>query len=92
MVRNGVNIFFQGHDHVFVHQELDGVVYQTLPQPANPNYNLDNEAAYRSGKKLPNSGHLRVTVDPVAGITVAYVRSYLEKPDEVAYSYTVKGR
>lgn len=92
MVRNGVNIFFQGHDHVFVHQELDGVVYQTLPQPANPNYNLDNEDAYRSGTKLPNSGHLRVMVDPVAGITVSYLRSYLEKPDEVAYSYTVRAR
>ena len=89
MVDNNVTIFFQGHDHVFVKQELDGVIYQTLPEPANPNYSWENEDAYKSGDKFPNSGHVRVTVSPDS-VTVEYVRSYLEKPDEVAFSYTVK--
>lgn len=89
MAENHVTIFFQGHDHIFAHQQLDGVVYQTLPEPANPNYTYENNDAYKSGDKFPNSGHVRVTVSP-NGVTVDYVRSYLDKPDEVAFSYTVK--
>jgi len=89
MVDNRVTIFFQGHDHIFVHQELNGVIYQTLPVPADPNYALDNADAYKTGDKLPNSGHVRVTVSP-NGVTVKYIRSYLNKADEIAFTYTVK--
>jgi hypothetical protein len=88
MVDNHVTIFFQGHDHIFARQELDGVIYQTLPEPANPFYSWENEDAYTSGDKFPNSGHVRVTVSPDS-VTVDYVRSYLDKPDEVAFSYSV---
>lgn len=96
MVANKVKIFFQGHDHIWVRQQLDGVIYQTLPQPADPNYAFDNEDAYKSGDKLPNSGYARVTVSP-AEVRVEYVRLYLpadEGPGKtsgtVAFSYTVK--
>lgn len=95
MARNGVSVFFQGHDHIFVKQELDGVVYQTLPLPADPYATLYNRDAYRSGDALPGSGRLRVTVSPEKA-QVAYVRSCLprsatpEHPDgEVAYQYEV---
>jgi hypothetical protein len=89
MVDTGITIFFQGHDHLFVRQELDGVIYQSLPVPADPNYALDNAEAYKTGDKFPASGHVRVTVSP-NGVTVDYIRSYLDKPDEVAFTYTVK--
>jgi hypothetical protein len=89
MAENHVTIFFQGHDHIFVKQELDGVIYQSLPEPANPFYSWENETAYKTGDKFPNSGRVRVRVSP-EGVTVDYVRSYLDKPDEVAFSYTVK--
>jgi hypothetical protein len=89
MADTHVNIFFQGHDHIFVKQELYGVIYQTLPTPADPNYAFDNADAYKTGDKFPASGHVRVTVSP-DGVTVDYVRSYLDQPDEVAFSYTVK--
>jgi hypothetical protein len=88
MADTHVTIFFQGHDHIFVHQELDGVIYQTLPEPADPNYALLNSDYYQSGDKLPNSGHIRVTVSP-DGVTVDYVRSYLAKPDELAFTYHI---
>lgn len=87
-VRTGVTIFFQGHDHLFARQELDRVVYQTLPEPANPFYTVENSQAYQSGVLLPNSGHLRVTVSP-SEVVVSYVRSYVDRPDEVAYVYRV---
>jgi hypothetical protein len=89
MADTHVTIFFQGHDHIFVKQEFDGVIYQTLPTPADPNYAFDNAEAYKTGDKFPASGHVRVGVSP-DGVTVDYVRSYLDKPDEVAFTYTVK--
>ncbi len=96
MVANKVKIFFQGHDHIWVRQQLDGVTYQTLPQPADPNYAFDNEDAYQSGDKFPNSGYTRVTVAP-GGVKVEYVRMYLPADEgagktsgSVAFSYTLQ--
>jgi hypothetical protein len=95
MAKNGVSIFFQGHDHVFAQQQLDGVVYQSLPQPADPSHTLYNKEFYRSGDVLPNSGRVRVTVSSEK-VRVEYVRSYLlhdqteERHDgDVAFSYEI---
>jgi hypothetical protein len=89
MVDSGVTIFFQGHDHIFARQVLDGVIYQTLPEPANPFYSLENSDAYLSGDVFPNSGRVRVNVSGT-GVLVEYLYSYINKPDELAFSYTVK--
>jgi hypothetical protein len=96
MVKTNVTAFFFGHDHLFVHQEKDGVVYQSVPNPADNTYTAFNSDAYKTGDKLPNSGHLRVTVSP-ANVTVEYVRSWLPGDEkdghlngEVAFSYTIK--
>lgn len=93
---NDVTIFFQGHDHIWVRQSLDGVTYQTLSEPADPNYSLFNDNAYLTGVKFPNTGYTRVNVSP-AGVKVDYVRTYLPKDEtggkasgEVAYSYVVQ--
>ena len=95
MAANKVTIFFQGHDHVWVHQQLDGVTYQTLSEPADPNYSLFNSDAYKSGDKFPNTGYTRVQVSP-SGVTVDYVRTYLPKDEgagktngTTAFSYTI---
>ena len=95
-VANKVTIFFQGHDHIWAHQQLDGVTYQALGSPANPNYSLFNSDAYATGERFPDSGYTRVTVAPT-GVKVEYVRTYLpadERPGTekvngtVAFSYT----
>ena len=95
MVKHGVTIFFQGHDHLFARQEKDGVVYQETPNPADQDYSVYNREAYRSGDILPNSGYLRVTVSP-SQVKVDYVRSFPPKDETadrkngaVAFSYTV---
>lgn len=36
LVENGVDFVFKGHDHIYVKQERDGIIYQTLPQPSHP--------------------------------------------------------
>lgn len=97
-VDNGVNIFFQGHDHVFAHEVLDSVTYQAVPMAADSTYEigmLANADAYVSDT-LDGTGHIRVTVSSNC-VTVDYVRAYLPADTvgglhhngEVAFSYTV---
>lgn len=96
-VDNKVDIFFQGHDHVFSHEVLDGVTYQALPMPSDSTYQigiLANGAAYTSDV-LGGTGHLRVTVSP-SGVKVDFVQAYLPSDEngqqtnrKVAFSYTV---
>lgn len=96
MVTNKVSVFFQGHDHIWVKQALDGVIYQTLPEPADPNYSLFNNDAFLTGDKFPNTGYTRVTVAPT-NVKIDYVRTYLpadEGPDQIngatAFSYVIR--
>jgi len=98
MVKSGVTIFFQGHDHLYARQDLDGVVYQSCPNPADPTYTAFNRDAYKSGTVLPNSGHLRVTVAPDT-VCVDYVRAFLPADETggrtnaaVASSYLIQRR
>ncbi|MCE5228220.1 metallophosphoesterase [bacterium] len=84
MAKNGVTIFFQGHDHIFARQQLDGVVYQTLPLPADPKATLYNADAF-AGDKLPGPGRVRVTVAPEK-VSVDYVRT---ETGQIAFHYDV---
>jgi predicted phosphodiesterase len=98
LVQNHVNAVFHGHDHLFIKQELDGIIYQEVPQPSASRANTTDSAAeygYLSGDVLGSPGHLRVTVGPQQ-VTVEYVRSYLpqdeksgQKNGQVDYSYTI---
>jgi hypothetical protein len=86
LVDNDVSAVFHGHDHVFVKQELDGIIYQELPQPSNSEYNKTSLAAdygYLSGDVLGSSGHLRVDVSPLQ-VTVDYVRAYLKEDENIS--------
>ena len=98
LVTYGVNILFQGHDHLFAKEVLDNVIYQEVPMAADSTYEkgmLANASAY-TADTLAGSGHLRVTVNP-ACVKVEYVMSYLPKDtlsgknhnDSVAFSYIV---
>jgi len=95
---NGVNIFFQGHDHVFAHEILDNVTYQALPMAADSTYEigmLANADAYVSDT-VDGTGHLKVTVSPNC-VQVDYIKAFLPADTidginhnrEVAFSYTI---
>ena len=98
LVQNKVNAVFHGHDHLFVKQELDGIVYQEVPQPSTARYDSTTNAkeyGYVSGDVLGGPGHLRVTVSP-SNVKVEYVRSYLPKDEDaqrkngqVDYTYII---
>ena len=88
LVQNHVSIVFHGHDHLYAKQDLDGIVYQEVPQPGYPGNGKPPRSAaeygYKSGVILGSSGHLRIAV--IAGqATVDYVRS----DRSVVHSYTI---
>ena len=66
LVRHGVTAVFHGHDHLFAEQEVDGILYQELPQPAHPRPNARNAAeyGYTGGTVFGLSGIMRVRVSP----------------------------
>ncbi len=101
MMAHGVSAFFHGHDHQFVHEKIDGIVYQLVPSPGMTGYGFDlydvssfvqTTPPYGLGN-LPSAGHLRVTVSPTQA-TVEYVRSAITGDTgvtngQVAYAYTI---
>lgn len=95
MVKNKVSIFFQGHDHIFVTQERDGLIYQSMPNPADDTFSMFNDSAYKSGTKAPNSGHVRVTVSSSSAkvdyFLAARSQDSSRKNRQVAHSYEIKG-
>ncbi len=97
-VDNGVNIFFQGHDHLFAHEVLDGVTYQEVPMPSDSTYEigmLANADAYLSDT-IGGTGHIKVTVTSSC-VKVDFIRAYLPADTlsgahhngEIAFSYTI---
>jgi hypothetical protein len=97
-VKYGVTMFFQGHDHLYVRQELDGVVYQEVPQPATQGgdpQRMAGEYRYLSGVILGSPGHLEVTVGD-AGVKVDYLHTGAGADDpseyangDVVHTYTI---
>lgn len=78
MVNNGVNLYLQGHDHVYAKEELDGIIYQTMPMPSDSTFNLGyiaNGGAFNE-VVLDGTGHLRFEVDEDC-IKVDYVKAFL---------------
>ena len=86
MVQNKVNIFFQGHDHLFATEQRDGLVYQEVGMPSDSTYMigyLANADAYK-GVVFSGTGHMRVTVSPDS-TTVEYVSAYLPRDTNAAH-------
>jgi hypothetical protein len=103
MKEEGVDIFFRGHDHTFVHEKLDGVVYQTCPIPIDRKYSRGffEPRFFTTGEQANNMGHLRVAVSSDS-VRVDYVRSVLPEDEplrengievrngSVSYTYTLR--
>ena len=100
LVAHNATIYFHGHDHLYVKQDLDGIVYQEGPVPARSGlYDATNSARnfnYNHGTVLGGSGYLRVRVSPEE-VNVDYVQTYLPSEEDethrdgmVADSYTIK--
>ncbi len=98
LLRHHVAVVFKAHDNFFARQDLDGIVYQMVPQPsfAGTDRIRDQENyGYKKGTFLGNAGHIRVTVSPEK-VRVEYVRAHLpqeatkDHPNgEIIFAYDV---
>lgn len=79
LVRRGGGVaVFHGHDHLYAHQERDGIVYQLVPQPGHSRFDQTRSAAeygYKSGVIQGAAGILRIAVGPERAVS-EYVRAY----------------
>jgi hypothetical protein len=98
MLANGVSAYFHGHDHQYVYETRDGIVYQEVPSPSlvvdgfNGIYTEGDYGDFKTIKRiLYNSGHLKITVTPEEA-TVQYVRSGGKgaSPGDISYTYTIE--
>ena len=102
LVANNATIYFHGHDHLYVKQDLDGLVYQEGPVPARiGKYDATTAAKdynYTHGTVVGGSGYLRVRVSP-DDVRVDFVQTYLPSEEDATHkdgmigdSYTIKAR
>ncbi|MBL8173188.1 MAG: metallophosphoesterase family protein [Bryobacterales bacterium] len=99
LVKHKVSIVFHGHDHMFAREELDGVVYQLVPQPGQQRAGAPRNAkdyGYVHGPVLGGAGYVRVEVAQDEAI-VDYVLSLLpqaeaanRKNGAASYSYRIR--
>jgi hypothetical protein len=93
MIDNGVSAYFHGHDHQYVYEKCDGIVYQEVPSPSMTGsgfagiYTEGDHGTYNTIKMLPSPGHLRISVTPSLA-TVDYISSS-STAGTVNYSYTI---
>ncbi|TWU50642.1 PhoD-like phosphatase [Rubripirellula tenax] len=99
LVEHDVDVVFHGHDHMFIKQDLDGIVYQLVPQPGHPRSGTKSakEYGYLSGDIQGSSGHVRIRVNGDSA-RVDYVRAFLpaaergsQRNGDVSYSYMLNG-
>jgi uncharacterized repeat protein (TIGR02543 family) len=92
-VAYGVSAYFHGHDHQYVYETRDGVVYQEVPSPSMSGLGFDGiyyegtYADYATVRRLASPGHLRVTIGP-AQATVDYI-SASSTSGTVNYTYNI---
>lgn len=98
-LKNHVSAVFHGHDHLYVQEEADGIVYQEVPQPGHPNGHTRSAVDYRyQGEVRPASGHLRVTVGPEEAqveyvfTTVPGVTASQDENASIQHAYRIKPR
>ena len=93
-VQYKVSAVIHGHDHVFVKQIMDGIIYQVLPQPGSQRYGNTNSATeygYKSGTIMNAPGYLRVTVKGNTA-KVDYLQTSIDtehKNGEILHSYQI---
>ena len=81
----GVQIFFHGHDHVFVDEVVDGVHY-TMPGSCGAPWKFGRDiTGYR--RHWADSGHGRLTVRPDRATT-----EFVNQAGQVIHEFTVLPR
>jgi hypothetical protein len=94
LVKHKVNAVFHGHDHFFAKQELDGIIYQLVPQPSSTKYgnnNLSKEYGYTKGWMMNAPGYMRIKVEADKAI-LEYIQTSIDNKHmnkEILFSYSI---
>lgn len=92
LVDNNVTAVFHGHDHFYGKQNLDGIIYQLVPQPGTPGNSVYDAAqySYKDGVFLPSAGHLRVVVSD-SKVVVEYIKTSIQNSENknIPDAYTI---
>jgi hypothetical protein len=91
LVKYNVSAVFHGHDHFYAEQEVDGIIYQMVPQPgaAGNSINSAAEYGYASGVLLPAPGYVRVVLES-GKATVEYVMTGANGKFSIPNVYTIQ--
>lgn len=90
--KNGVSAVFHGHDHVYAHQEYDGITYQCVPQPSHGRGGGSQSApeyGYKQGDILDGSGVLKVSISPEKA-SVVFLRTERPGTPTESHRYELK--
>lgn len=93
LVENEVSIVFHGHDHMYIRQERDGLIYQLVQQPGHPSGNVNSARAYGylSGDVIAGAGHLRVFVSDDQ-LKVDFIDGRVKTNGELRHSYVLDAK
>jgi 3',5'-cyclic AMP phosphodiesterase CpdA len=85
-----VSCVFHGHDHFYARQELEGILYQLVPQPGSPGGSVYDaqDYSYESGVFLPSAGFLRVVVGKET-TTLEYLQTQKDGTYRILDSYRI---
>ena len=93
LVENDVSVVFHGHDHMYIHQERDGLVYQLVPQPGHPSGGTASakQYGYLQGDIIEGAGHISVSVK-ADEVDVQFIRASTDesKNAKVLHSYSIE--
>ena len=94
LVDTGVTVVFHGHDHVYAKEDLDGIVYQLVPQPGLARFGTPRmtRELYPESDFVPGPGHLRVTVDPDSVLVELVQPRVGRRESRIAHSYRAEAR
>ena len=92
-VEYGVSAYFHGHDHQYVYEQRDGVVYQEMPSGGGMTgfgniYVEGDYGTYQTIDIVQSPGYLRLSVSPEETL-VEYVSSASGTNGSVMASYTI---
>jgi len=93
LVKHRVSAVFHGHDHLYAHEQRDGLTYQEVPQPGDARGGSDRAAGgygYRSGTVLGGTGYLRVKVAHEAAAVEFVDVGSKASPPRVADRYVIR--
>lgn len=95
LARHQVSVVFHGHDHFFARQDLDGIVYQLVPQPGHGGDKFPRQAeeyGYQQGTVMGGSGYILVNVLNDEA-TVSFMKTVVDKNSNYkssnSYSYKI---